>query len=94
MARALSQDLRQRIVSAALKSSLSKNKAAVRFAVSSPTLWVREFETLGSLDHGVVDGHKPATCWALIATGAWIAAKAAATLANRPAPDIARRREQ
>ena len=67
MARPLSRDLRQRVVTAVLEGSLSNNKAAARFgiAVSTANLWVRKFKTTGSLDHGKIGGHKPATLLSL-----------------------------
>ena len=63
MARPLSRDLRQRVVAAVLDGGLSNNKAAARFgiAVSTANLWVRKFKATGSLHHGKIGGHKPAT---------------------------------
>ena len=62
MARPLSLDLRERVVEAVLEGGLSRNKAAARFgvAVSTANLWVRLFQTTGSLDHGRIGGRKPA----------------------------------
>ena len=63
MARPLSRDLRQRVVAAVMDGGLSNNKAAARFgiAISTANLWVRKFKATGSLDHGKIGGHKPAT---------------------------------
>ena len=63
MGRPLSQDLRQRVVAAVLEGGLSNNKAAARFgiAISTANLWVRKFKATGSLAHGKIGGHKPAT---------------------------------
>ena len=60
MARPLSLDLRQRVVSAVLDGGLSNNKAAARFgiAISTANLWVRKFKATGSLAHGKIGGHK------------------------------------
>ena len=63
MARPLSRDLRERVVGAVLEEGLSRNRAAARFgvAVSTANLWVKLFQATGSLDHGQIGGHKPAT---------------------------------
>lgn len=63
MGRPLSRDLRHRVVMAVIEGGLSNNKAAARFgiAVSTANLWVRKFKATGSLDHGKIGGHKPAT---------------------------------
>lgn len=63
MARPLSQDLRERVVSAVLHAGLSRNQAAARFgvAVSTANTWVRRFVATGSLAPGQIGGHKPAT---------------------------------
>ena len=63
MARPLSLDLRQRVVSAVMEGGLSNNKAAARFgiAISTANLWVRKFKATGSLDHGKIGGYRPAT---------------------------------
>ena len=63
MARPLSKDLRERVVGAVLSSGLSRHKAAVRFgvAVSTANIWVRRFQTTGSLATGQIGGQKPAT---------------------------------
>ena len=63
MARPLSRDLRQRVVAAVMEGGLSNNRAAARFgiAVSTANLWLRKFRATGSLDHGKIGGHKPAT---------------------------------
>jgi putative transposase len=62
MARPLSGDLRERVVSAVLEGGLSRNRAAARFgvAVSTANLWVRRFQATGSLAPGQIGGHKPA----------------------------------
>ncbi len=63
MARPLSRDLRQRVVSAVMDGGLSNNKAAARFgvAISTANLWVRKFKATGSFDHGKIGGYRPAT---------------------------------
>ncbi len=63
MARPLSQDLRQRVVAAVMQGGLSNNRAAAQFgiAVSTANLWVRKFKATGSIAHGKIGGHKPAT---------------------------------
>lgn len=63
MARPLSIDLRQRVVGAVVDGGLSRNQAALRFgvAVSTANNWVKRFLATGSLAHGQIGGHKPAT---------------------------------
>jgi putative transposase len=63
MGRPLSQDLRQRVVASVMEGGLSNNKAAARFgiAISTANLWVRKFKATGSLAHGRIGGHRPAT---------------------------------
>ena len=63
MARVLSVDLRERVVMAVVRDGMSRNRSAARFgvAVSTANLWVKRFLATGSLDHGQIGGHKPAT---------------------------------
>jgi putative transposase len=62
MARPLSKDLRERVMSAVLEGELSRNRAAARFgvAVSTANLSVRRFQATGSLAPGQIGRHKPA----------------------------------
>ena len=63
MARPLSKDLRERVVFAVVLDGLSRNQAAARFgvAVSTANTWVKWYLATGSLAHGQIGGHKPAT---------------------------------
>ena len=62
MARALSTDLRERVVGGVLEGGLSRNRAAAWFgvAVSTANIWVKRFQATGSLATGQIGGHKPA----------------------------------
>ena len=63
MAWVLSKDLRERVVMAVVRGGMSRHQAAARFGVtvSTANIWVKRFLATGSLDHGQIGGHKPAT---------------------------------
>ncbi len=63
MARPLSNDLRERVVSAVVEGGMSRNQAATRFgvAVSTANEWVKRFLATGSLAPDRIGGYKPAT---------------------------------
>ncbi|MBG0808197.1 helix-turn-helix domain-containing protein [Methylosinus sp. H3A] len=48
---ALSDDLRERVVKAVVEEGMSRNAAATRFGVSTPSAvrWVKRFETSGEM---------------------------------------------
>ena len=61
MARPLSMDLRERVVSAVLKEGMSARRAAVRFGVSesSAIKWVRRQRDTGSVAPSRIGGYRP-----------------------------------
>lgn len=63
MARAYSDDLRERVVTAVLEGGLSCRGAAARFdvAVSTAVNWVRRFRETGAVTPGQIGGHRPRT---------------------------------
>ena len=63
MARAYSDDLRERVVAAVLEGGLSCHRAAVRFdiAVSTAVNWVWRFRETGAVTPGQIGGHRPRT---------------------------------
>ncbi len=63
MAGAYSRDLRERVVAAVERDSMSCNQAALRFgvAVSTAVAWVNRFRRTGSVEPGQMGGHKPRT---------------------------------
>ena len=63
MARAYSNDLRERVVSAVEREGLTRHAAAARFGVapSSAIKWVQRFRATGSVAPGQIGGHKPKT---------------------------------
>jgi putative transposase len=62
MARPLSKDLRERVVMAVVRDSVSRNKAAARFGVAVSTVisWVNRYQANGSLEPARRRSHKPA----------------------------------
>ena len=63
MAKPLSMDLRERVVSAVVSGGLSCHQAAARFGVGVSTAidWVARFRETGSVAPGQMGGHKPKT---------------------------------
>lgn len=63
MAKPLSMDLRERVVSAVEVEGLSRHQAARRFGVSVSTAirWVARWQRNGSVAPGQMGGHKPKT---------------------------------
>ena len=63
MARAYSNDLRERVVAAVEREGLTRHAAAARFGVapSSAIKWVQRFRATGSVAPGQIGGHKPKT---------------------------------
>lgn len=61
MAKPYSIDLRERVVAAVERGSLSRREAAARFGVgiSTAIAWVRRFRETGSAAPGQMGGHKP-----------------------------------
>jgi putative transposase len=61
MARAYSNDLRERVVRAVEHGGMSRNQAAAQFgvAISTAVGWVERFWRTGSLAPGQMGGHKP-----------------------------------
>lgn len=61
MAKALSMDLRERVVAAVLRDGMSARRAAVRFGVSesSAIKWVRRQRQTGSVAPSKMGGYKP-----------------------------------
>ena len=61
MARAYSNDLRERVVAAVEREGLTRHQAAARFGVapSSAIKWVQRFRATGSVAPGQIGGHKP-----------------------------------
>jgi putative transposase len=61
MAKPLSMDLRERVVSAVMDEGLSCHQAASRFGigVSTAIAWVSRFRETGSVAPGQMGGHKP-----------------------------------
>ena len=63
MARAYSDDLRERVVAAVLTGGLSCHRAAALFDVAASTAvkWVRRFRETGAVTPGQMGGHRPRT---------------------------------
>ena len=63
MAKPLSMDLRERVVSAVMSGGSSCHQAASRFGIGVSTAieWVRRFRETGSVAPGQMGGHKPKT---------------------------------
>ena len=61
MAKPLSMDLRERVVSAVMSGGLSCHQAASRFGIGVSTAieWVSRFRETGSVAPGQMGGHKP-----------------------------------
>ena len=61
MAKALSMDLRERVVAAVENEGLSRRKAAARFGVGYATAieWLKRVRETGSVAPGQMGGHKP-----------------------------------
>jgi transposase len=61
MARAYSQDLRERVINAVTTGGMSRHGAARRFGVSvaSAVKWVQHFERTGSRTDRGTGGHRP-----------------------------------
>ena len=61
MAKAISMDLRERVVFAVEHEGMSRRQAAARFGVSysSAILWVKRYRETGSFAPGQMGGHKP-----------------------------------
>lgn len=61
MARAYSQDLRDRVIDAVLREGMSRRAASVRFGVSesSAIKWVQRVERLGARQSAGTGGHRP-----------------------------------
>ncbi len=61
MAKAYSMDLRERVVEAVERDSLSRNQAAARFevAISTAIDWVNRYRETGSVAPGQIGGHRP-----------------------------------
>jgi transposase len=61
MARAYSQDLRDRVIDAVLREGMSRRAASVRFEVSesSAIKWVQRVERLGDRQSAGTGGHRP-----------------------------------
>ncbi len=78
MARASSQDLRNRVINTVTRGEESRQPAARRFGVSASSAikWVQHFERSGSRqDHGT-GGHRPS---AVRRHRAWLLAQATAS---------------
>jgi len=62
MAKPYSEDLRRRVVAAALQGGVSGTKAAARFgvAISTANGWIKRYRATGSVAPGQISGHKPA----------------------------------
>lgn len=75
MPKPYSNDLRERVVSAVLEGSLSRQRAAARFGVSVSTAvhWVKRFQKTGDVSPGQMGGHKPRKICGAHAT--WLAAR-------------------
>src|SRR5437016_2341347 len=60
MARAYSQDLRDRVIDAVIRGGESRRAAARRFGVSeaSAVKWLQRFERLGERGHAVLGGYR------------------------------------
>ena len=61
MARAYSQDLRDRVIDAVASEGLSRRAAARRFGVSAATAvkWLQRFQRSGARESGGTGGHRP-----------------------------------
>jgi len=61
MAKPLSMDLRERVITAVEREGLSRRAAAERFGIGVSTAieWVRRFRATGSAAPGQMGGHKP-----------------------------------
>ena len=61
MGKPYSMDLRERVLTSVLEGGLSRNKAAVQFAVAPSTVitWVKRYQETGSVEPGQMGGHKP-----------------------------------
>lgn len=61
MARAYSQDLRERVIDAVLRDGMSRRAASVRFGVSEAAAikWVQRVERLGDRQSAGTGGHRP-----------------------------------
>ncbi|NOJ44661.1 transposase [Bradyrhizobium sp. WSM 1791] len=61
MRRAYSDDLRERVVRAAIKGGLSRHQAAAQFGVGVSTAinWVRRFRETGSVKPDQTGGYRP-----------------------------------
>jgi transposase len=61
MARAYSQDLRERVIDAVVIEGLSRRSAAARFEVSESAAikWVKRFARSGSRENAGTGGHRP-----------------------------------
>lgn len=61
MARAYSQDLRERVIDAVLRDGMSRRAASIRFGVSESAAikWVQRVERLGDRQSAGTGGHRP-----------------------------------
>ena len=101
MARAYSQDLRDRVIDAVESEGLSRRAAARRFGVSpaSAIKWLQRFHRTGKRGSAGTGGHrpskvKPERAW-LLAVGGAVAGRAGSEGGHRDAiPVLPRRRDQ
>ena len=84
MARASSQDLRDRVIDAVAGEGLSRRAAARRFGVSAATAikWLQRFQRRGARESGGTGGHRPSK---IQPHRAWVVA----VLAAQPAITLA-----